>query len=70
MKYKIHKNIKIRVLFLVRENSKWSYDSLYKLMKESKIFDPIIVVSLLTSVVEGLDTTRNNLEDNYLFLAI
>lgn len=64
---KLATNHKIKVLFLIRENSKWSYDKLYRLMKKSSIFEPVIVVSLLTSVVEGTDSTRNNIKESYKF---
>lgn len=64
---KVKNNEKIRVLFLVRENSKWSYDELYKMMNKDFNFEPIVAVSLLTSVVEGIDKTRNDIEESAKF---
>ena len=58
---------KIRVLFYVTENQKWCYQSLYDLLAKSDIFEPFVVVSLLTSVHSGNDSTRNNIEENYEF---
>ena len=59
-----HKKI-LRVIFLVTENSKWGYQSLYEEMEKSDRFSPLIVVSILDGVHKGKDTTRNNLEENY-----
>lgn len=58
---------KIKVLFLIRETSKWSYDSLFLEMQKSDIFEPVIAVSLLTSVTKGIDKTRNDLDISYKF---
>lgn len=57
----------IRVCFLVRENQKWSYQSLYELLDKSEDFEPIVLVSLLWLSHIGKDPTRNNLEENYNF---
>lgn len=67
LKRKIRHKEKIRVIFLIRETSKWSYDDLYKKMEKSDIFEPIIAVSLLTTAVFGIDKTRNNIEEIYNF---
>ena len=61
------KNRKINVLFLVRENSKWTYESLYHEMEKSRLFSPIIAVSLLRDVARGKDKTRNDLDSSYKF---
>lgn len=58
---------KIKVCFLIRENQKWSYQSLYELLVKSKEFEPVVLVSLLWLSHIGKDTTRNNLEENYNF---
>lgn len=58
---------KVRVLFLIRENQKWVYQSLYEILEKDSNFEPLIVVSLLTIVHCGKDSTRNNLDDNYKF---
>lgn len=58
---------KIRVIFLVTENAKWGYQSLYEQMDKDSYFEPIILVSLLNRVHKGGDKTRNNLEENYTF---
>lgn len=39
-------NEKIRVFFLINEISKWKTQSLYNIMKDSKDFDPIIVLNI------------------------
>lgn len=57
----------IRVCFLVRENQKWSYQSLYELLDKSEDFEPIVLVSLLWLSHIGKDPTRNNLVENYNF---
>lgn len=64
---KKYKKEKIKVVFIVRENQKWSYQSLYDLLASDENFEPLILVSLLVSVHDGKDTTRNNLEENYNF---
>lgn len=58
---------KIKVLFLIRETSKWTYESLYRELEKSKEFEPMIAVSLLKDVIKGKDTTRNDLEISYEF---
>lgn len=66
LKRKYKDNKKIRVLFLVRENSKWTYDFLYKKMQESEIFDPIIAVSILETIADS-ETGKKFLNTNYQF---
>ena len=61
------KKDKIRVCFLVRENQKWSYQSLYELLAKSEEFEPIVLVSLLWLSHIEKDPTRNNLVENYNF---
>ena len=58
---------KIRVLFYVSENQKWAYQSLYEELEKDARFEPLVVVSLLTSVHKGYDKTRDNLEENLSF---
>lgn len=58
---------KIRVVFLVRENQKWAYQSLYEQFEKDERFEPIVLVSLLMLSHKGKDKTRNNLEENYEF---
>jgi hypothetical protein len=45
-KIKILKNSrnKVKIVFLVSENSKWNGDSLYKKLKESSKFEPLILI--------------------------
>lgn len=67
---RIQKNIKkkpIKVVFLVAENSKWGYQSLYEEFESNKHFEPVIVVSYLKNTHKGKDKTRINLEENYNF---
>ncbi len=61
------KTDKIRVVFLVRENQKWAYQSLYEIFEKDERFEPIILISLLILSHKGKDKTRNNLEENYEF---
>ncbi len=61
------KHRKIRVLFLVRENQKWKYQSVYEELLKSGQFEPFVLVSLLTLVHKGKDKTRHNLQENYDF---
>ncbi len=58
---------KIKVVFLIRENQKWSYNSLYHLFEEDARFEPCVLVSLLQLSHKGKDKTRNNLQENYDF---
>ena len=58
---------KIKVVFLIRENQKWTYGPLYKLFEEDSRFEPCVLVSLLQLSHKGKDKTRNNLEENYNF---
>lgn len=64
-KYKNHE--KIRLAFLVSENSKWNAEELYNLAEKSDIFEPFVLVTLLTYVHFGDDKTRNNTEENFEF---
>lgn len=60
-------NKTVRVVFLISENQKWHYQELYDHFSADERFEPIILVSLLTSVHNGFDHTRNNLKENYEF---
>lgn len=62
-----YKKYKIKVIFIVRENQKWTYQSLYNLFESSEKFEPLVLVAPLTSVHIGKDTTRDTLQENYLF---
>jgi hypothetical protein len=57
----------IKVVFLIRENQKWTYQSLYEEFEKSEKFEPLVLVSLLWVAHIGKDKTRNNLEENYNF---
>ena len=61
---------RLRVIFLVTENSKWCYQSLYDYMNKSDKFEAIVLISVLTSVHNKVDKTRNSLEDNYNFFKL
>ena len=60
-------NRPIKVCFLIRENQKWSYQSLYEAFEKNDNFEPVVLVSLLWLSHIGKDKTRNNLEENYNF---
>lgn len=60
-------NKKIKIVFLVRENQKWSYQSIYESLESDPRFETIVLVSLLKLSHDGKDKTRNNLEENYKF---
>ena len=57
----------LKVIFLVRENQKWAYTSLYRELEKNENFTPLVVVTILDIVKRGKDKTRNNLEENYKF---
>ena len=60
-------NQKIRVGFLVSESSKWNAEELYNLLEKSDAFEPVILLTLLESVHQGIDNTRNKLNEYYDF---
>lgn len=62
-----YKKEKIKVVFHVCENSKWTYQTLFELFQKSEYFEPVILISLLTSVANGKDKTRNNTKEQYEF---
>jgi len=62
-----NKTDKIKVVFLIRENQKWTYQSLYEILDKSDKFEPLVLVSILTLSAKGKDKTRNNLNENYNF---
>lgn len=62
-----NKKDKIKVVFLIRENQKWKYQSVYDELAQSNCFEPLILVSILTLAHKGKDKTRNNLQENYKF---
>lgn len=64
---KSKENKPVKVVFLVTENSKWGYQSLYEEFEKDKLFEPLVVVAVLNSVHKGIDKTRMNLEENYNF---
>lgn len=64
---KINGTRKIRVLFYVCENSKWCYQSLYDLLASSKMFEPVIIVSVLKHVSDANNNAHNILAENYNF---
>ncbi len=64
---KLSKKQKLRVLFLVSENSKWKAQSLYDLMEKSEHFEPVIALTVLANVHSGMDKTRDEMGKNYEF---
>ena len=54
-------NKKIKIVFLVRENQKWSYQSIYESLESDPRFETIALVSLLKLSHDGKDKTRQNL---------
>ena len=61
------KTEKIRVIFLIRENQKWTYQSLYEYLEKSDKFEPLVLISVLDVVRSGKDKTRNRIEEDYNF---
>lgn len=57
----------IRVVFYTNEPQKWSYESLYRELEASPLFEPIIVVVPRYSVHLGKDHTRMSLEQQFDF---
>ena len=62
-----NKTEKIKVIFLIRENQKWTYQSVYEEFEKSNKFEPLVLVSLLNLAAKGKDKTRNNLQETYDF---
>lgn len=58
---------KYKVIFLIRENQKWSYQSLYEELEKNDKFEPLVLVSILDVCHRGKDKTRNNIEETYNF---
>ena len=58
---------KIKVVFLVSENQKWAYQGIYNNFAKDERFEPLVLISLLKCVHDGLDKTRMNLDENYNF---
>lgn len=67
LKDKYNKKEKIRVGFLVSENSKWNAESLYNLLEENENFEPVILITLYTTRHLKKDFTKTSVEDNYKF---
>lgn len=65
---KLRKKQKIRVLFLVNENSKWKAQSLYDLMDKTDNFEPIIGLTIADIHVNiPLEEKQRVLQDNLEF---
>lgn len=58
---------KIKVVFLITENQKWCYQSIYDYFKNDELFEPLVLVSIINSAAKGQDKTRQNVEENYEF---
>lgn len=57
----------INVLFLVLENEKWGYQSLYELLDKDEHFNPIVLVGIHYDIHKKKNKTKYNLEENYNF---
>ena len=69
---KLQKDIKkrpLKVIFLVAENSKWGYQSLYDLFNKSEYFNPTIILNVLKETHTSTNNIDNrcSLEENYMF---
>lgn len=64
---KIKNNKKINVIFISNEISKWGYSDLYNKFKESKYFNPKIIVLPLLRVHNNKDNTQPDLKTQYDF---
>lgn len=63
---------KLRVCFLCDDNAKWSYQSLFRAFEENEHFEPLVLVSISTELLEKKYAYLNykqKLEDNYAFFA-
>jgi len=67
IKNKYNKKEKIRVGFLVSENSKWNAENLYNLLEENEHFEPVVLVTLYTTRHDKKDFTKTSVADNYNF---
>lgn len=65
---KLKKISKIKVLFLVNENSKWKTQSLYNLLEKSENFEPLIALTIADSQKRASKEEKEKyLKDNYEF---
>ncbi len=58
---------KIKVTFFVIHDAVWKFDQLYKMMKKSKLFDPVIVVC--PYITFGDEVMHRDMERTYNFFA-
>lgn len=65
LKKKVDK--KIKVVFLITENQKWCYQSVYDFCEQDELFEPLVLVSIIYSAFKGQDSTRQNVDENYEF---
>lgn len=65
LKKKVDK--KIKVVFLITENQKWCYQSVYDFCEQDELFEPLVLVSIIYSAYKGQDSTRQNIDENYEF---
>lgn len=65
---KLRKKDKYKVVFLINENSKWKAQSLYDLMQESSLFEPIILLTIADIQKKiPVENKKQILNDNYNF---
>lgn len=62
-----NKTGKIKVAFIVSENQKWCYQSLYELFAKDERFEPIVLVYVTLRAHMGQDNTRLNIDENFRF---
>ncbi len=63
---------KLKVCFLCQDNAKWSYQSLYEAFDKSEHFEPQVLVSITTDLLEkncSFSDYKKKLRDNYDFFA-
>ncbi|PAF49656.1 hypothetical protein BKH43_06515 [Helicobacter sp. 13S00401-1] len=58
---------RLRVLFLVNESSKWKMKSLYDLLAQSDLFEPLVVLTPLTSVHKSKEGDIGYLDSELLY---
>ena len=64
---KINNNEPLNVVFIVSENQKWGYQSLYDLFKNDKLFKPLILINLHRDIHKRKIKRKLNISENVEF---
>ena len=64
---KINNNEPLNVVFIVSENQKWGYQSLYDLFKDDKHFKPLVLINLHRDIHKRKIKRKPNISENVEF---